>query len=162
MNAARPLALLAVCAALAVTACAKHSAVGYHHKKDAGHSVDRGINEMNALVEKTIQDPEKAKRVRAIVSDLVNEAKQVLQQNREFHRKLYELNANYEAAPEDFTKILDEMNNNRMRAATRILGMRFKLKELLTAQEWKALTDGMNASRGRYGYGKEAPAGSGT
>ena len=164
MNAAKLLVLLAVCAALAVTACAKHSGRGYPHGRDMGYSVDQGIKEMNALVEKTVQDPEKAKRVQAIVSDIVIEAKQVYQQNREFHRKLYELNASYEASPEDFTKILDEMNNNRMRAATRILAMRFKMKELLTAQEWKALTDGMNASRGRYGYGKEVPqrSGSGT
>ncbi|MFM7842177.1 MAG: hypothetical protein ACKO9T_09925, partial [Nitrospira sp.] len=80
---------------------------------------------------------------------------------REQHQKLYELNANYNAAPEEFTKILDELNNGRMRTGAKILAIRFKIKEMLTADEWKALTDNLNAARGRYthGHGHEAMQG---
>jgi hypothetical protein len=85
--------------------------------------------------------------------------KQSYRQNREFHRKLYELNANYEATPEEFTKILDELNNSRMRSASKILGLRYRMKELLTAQEWKALSEGMMAARGRYRHGQPATDG---
>jgi hypothetical protein len=63
------------------------------------------------------------------------------------------LNAKYDAAPEEFTKILDEQNNSRMQSAAKILGLRFKLKGLLTAQEWNALSQDMMAYGDRY-YGK--------
>ena len=60
------------------------------------------------------------------------------------------LNADYEAKPEQFTKILDEMNNARMASATKILGLRFKMKALLNAQEWNELTGAMDRTRKRY------------
>jgi hypothetical protein len=43
-----------------------------------------------------------------------------------------------------------------MRSASKILGLRFKMKEILTAQEWKALSDVMAAYRGRYRHGGES------
>jgi len=53
-------------------------------------------------------------------------------------------------------KALDEQNNERMASATRILGLRFKLKTILTAQEWKDLTDAMDKTRSRYMPKKES------
>lgn len=145
MNTMKVLAVLVLISALAAAGCGRHYGRG-----DADAMGDRALKEMSALIDKTVQDPEKAKRAQAIVVEIVEEVKQSYRQNRQSHRRLYDLNANYEAAPEDFTKILDDMNNARMRSATKILGLRFKLKELLTAQEWKALTDEMNHTRNRY------------
>lgn len=125
MKTAKLFVLVSVLAIMTMAGCAMgRYGRGYDGRGDADASVDRGVKEMTALVDKTVQDPEKAKRVRAIVEEIVAEVKQSYQQNRGFHRKLYELNVSYEATPEEFTKILDELNNNRMRSATRILGMR--------------------------------------
>lgn len=157
MKREKRLAIATLVTALTAAGCAMgHHGAGSYGRGDMGSSVERGVKEMNALVDKTVQDPEKAKRVRAIVEEIVGEVKQSYQQNREFHRKLYELNANYEAKPEEFTKVLDELNNSRMRSASKILGMRYRMKELLTAQEWKALSEGMVAARGRYRHGRPA------
>ncbi|MBM4121076.1 MAG: hypothetical protein FJ249_00565 [Nitrospira sp.] len=147
-------------ATIMVTAgCGSH-----HHGMDypgrgGEYAAEKGAQEMTVLIDKTVQDQEKAKQVQAIVGDIIAEVKHTSRQNRHYHRKLYELNADYEATPEDFTKILDEMNNSRMRSASKILVMRFKMKELLTAQEWKVLSDGMNDLRSRYRHGKDAPEG---
>ena len=48
------------------------------------------------------------------------------------------MNANYEATPEEFTKVLDDAYNQRMQSATKILMLRIKMKELMTVEEWKA------------------------
>ena len=114
------------------------------------HGVERGMAEMSALVDRAVKDPEKAKQVKQIVTEIVQEVEQGYGRNREYHEKLYQLNASYTATPEDFTKVLDEATNARMQMATKILGLRFKMKDLLTADEWKALTDEMNALRSRY------------
>ncbi|MGH7229591.1 MAG: hypothetical protein ACREIH_10320 [Nitrospiraceae bacterium] len=65
-------------------------------------------------------------------------------------KRLYELNANYGATPEEVTKILDDLNNDRVRTATKILGIRFKMKATLTPQECKTLSEGMALSVSRY------------
>ena len=145
---------VAVISALAIAGCGRH-----HGRGDADAMGDRALKEISALIEKTVQDPEKAKRAQAVAAEIVDEVKQSYRQNRQSHRKLYDLNAHYEATPEEFTAILDEMNNNRMRSSTKILGLRFKLKELLTAQEWKALTDEMNSYRNRYRHDTDSDGG---
>lgn len=147
---------------LLVAGCGHHGA--YHHGSGQGggmgerHGADRG-KEVMAAVEKAVPDPDKAKRVQDALKEIMEEASQSYKQNREFHRKLYELNANYTAAPEEFTRILDDLNNNRMRTGAKILATRFKIKEMLTAEEWKAFTDNLNAARARYMHGHEAAEG---
>ena len=68
------------------------------------------------------------------MEEIVADVKQSIQQNQQFHQRRYELNANYEATPEEFRKILDDLTNDRFRTATKILGLRFKMKAMLTAQ----------------------------
>jgi Spy/CpxP family protein refolding chaperone len=93
------------------------------------------------------------------MGEIINEIKSAREQHRHYHRALYELNANYAASPEEFTKILDELNNRRMRSAAKILGLRFKMKALLTAQEWAGLSEDLQAYGSRYdGRERESPA----
>lgn len=155
MKRLRLVVLLLCTAILTISGCARYHGMGPHGSRDTDYPTERGLKEMTALIEKTVQDPEKAKRVQAIVEEIVAEARQSHRQNREYHQKLYELNTSYDAAPEEFTKILDELNTSRMRTASKILALRFKMKDLLTAQEWKAFTDEMNKVRSRYGPRKE-------
>lgn len=148
------LAMSLALATLATVGCATHPGMRYNGGGEPGASaLGRGLQEMTALIEKTVQDPEKAKQAQGIVEEIVAEVKQSSQQNQQVRQQLYKLNANYEATPEEFTKILDDLNNNRMKTATKILGLRFKMKAMLTAQEWKALSEGMAMSRSRYRHG---------
>ena len=110
----------------------------------------KGQQEMADLIEQTVKDPEKSKQVKSIVGEIVTELKAGREQERAYHRQLYTLNASYAATPEEFSRILDEGNNQRMRTATKVLGLRFKMKELMTADEWKALSDRMLSYSGRY------------
>jgi hypothetical protein len=113
----------------------------------------RGQQDMEALVDRTVKDQDKAKQVKAIVGEIVTELKAGREQERTYHRQLYTLNASYTASPEEFTKILDDANNQHMRTGTKVLGLRFKMKELMTADEWKALSDRMIEYSSRYQQG---------
>ncbi len=125
---------------------------GGHHEsqRDGGGAMERGAIQMNELIDQSVKDPNKAARVKALAKEIVDEAKQSHDQRRDAHRKLYELNGNYNAPPEEFTKILDEINNAHMRSATKILGLRFKIKGQLTPEEWRTLTEGMKKYGDRY------------
>jgi hypothetical protein len=124
---------------------------GHHAHQRAGSTApERGSKQMNELIDQSVKDPNKASRVKGLAKEIVDEAKQSHNQRRDSHRKLYELNGNYNAAPEAFMKILDEINNAHMRSATKILGLRFKIKEQVTPEEWRTLTDGMKQYGDRY------------
>ena len=146
-------AIVGLVAALAFVGCSSH----HHHGMMEGGKSDaywqKGQQDMAALIERTVKDPGKAKQVNAIVGEIVNELKTGRERARAYHRQLYTLNASYTASPDEFTKILDEANNQRMRTATTILGLRFKMKELMTADEWKALSDKMLSYSSRYQHG---------
>ena len=129
----------------------------------AGHtSLEKGKQEVAALIDKTIQDPAKAKRVKDLAQEIMNEVTASTEQSRAGHQQLYTVNARYDATPEEFTKILDDINNHRMQHAARILKLRFEMKDTLTEQEWKALTDALNGYRGQYHHGKNAAQGTGS
>lgn len=147
MRTLKTIGLTALLGLMLTTGCMRHH--GYHHG-DMEAATQRGIHEMEELVDKTVKDPAKAERVKGYIKEIVQEAKSSIEQRREFHKKLYDLNANYNAPVEDFTQVLDESHNAAMRSATKILGLRFKIKNELTADEWKELTDGMNKYRNRY------------
>lgn len=150
-------AALSLAGLLALSGCSS-----YHHDRmmEGGKSDgywQRGQQEMETLVDRTVKDQDKAKQVKAIVGEIVTELKAGREQERTYHRQLYTLNASYAASPEEFTKLLDDANNQRMRIATRILGLRFKMKDLMTAEEWRALSERMLEYSSRYQHGSTSP-----
>ena len=111
---------------------------------------------MASLIDRTVKDQGKAEQVKSVVSEIVAELKAIRDQERAGHRRLYELNANYEAPPEELTKVLDDSYNQRMQSATKILALRFKMKELMTVEEWKALSNRLLAYSGRHRHSESA------
>ncbi len=146
-------AALSLAGLLVVGGCSSH----HHHGMADGAKGDaywqKGQQDMAALIDRTVKDPAKAQQVKSIVGEIVTELKAGREQERAYHRQLYTLNASYQATPEEFTKILDEGNNQRMRTSAKILSLRFKMKELMTADEWKALSDQMLSYSSRYQHG---------
>lgn len=146
MNGVRRIGLLSALVIVTLAGC------GGHHgaQRDGSAAMERGTKQMNELIDQSVKDPTKASRVKALAKEIVDEAKQAHDQRRDAHRRLYELNANYNAPPEEFTKMLDEISNAHMRSAAKILGLRFKIKEQVTPEEWRAITEGMKKYGDRY------------
>lgn len=152
-------AVLSLAGLLVLSGCSSYR---HHHGMMEGGKGDaywqKGQQDMEGLIDRIVKDQDKAKQVKGIVGEIVTELKAAREQERAYHRQLYALNASYEATPEEFTKILDEASNQRMRRSTKILGLRFKMKELMTADEWKALSDKMLSYSSRYRHGEgDAP-----
>jgi hypothetical protein len=142
--------VLGFVALLALAGCSSH----HHYGMGGGGKGDaywqKGQQDMAALIDRTVKDQENAGQVKSIVGEIVTELKASREQERAGLRRLYELNANYAATPEEFNKVLDDANSRRMQSAAKILSLRFKMKDLMTAEEWKALSDQMLAYSGRY------------
>ena len=149
--------VLGFVAVLALAGCSSphHHGMAGEGKGDAYWQ--KGQQDMAALIDRTVKDQEKVGQVKTIVGEIVTELKASREQDRAGHRRLYELNANYSATPEEFTKVLDDANNRRMQSATKILSLRFRMKDLMTAEEWKALSDQMLAYSSRYKHSESSP-----
>ena len=149
--------VLGLVAVLALAGCSSHHHLGMASEGKGDAYSQKGQQDMASLIDRTVKDQGKAEQVKLIVNDIVAELKASREQERAGHRRMYEMNANYAATPEEFTKILDEVNNLRMQSATKVLALRFKMKELMTVDEWKALSDQMLAYSGRYRHSESAP-----
>lgn len=147
----RSLCLLVGVLITGLTGCSHHH--GSYAQAKGDYYWGKASQDVSGLVEKHVKNPETVKQVNVVMGEMITEIKSAREQHRQFHRALYELNANYSAAPEEFTKILDELHNSRMRSSAKILGLRFKMKALLTAEEWTALSEELNRYGSRY-YGK--------
>jgi hypothetical protein len=134
-----------------------------HHAGMAGGGTsdaywEKGQQDMASLIDRTVKDQGKGQQVKSIVNDIVAELKTRREQERALHRRLYELNANYEATPEEFARTLDEADDLRVQSVTKILSLRFKMRDLMTVEEWKALSDQMLAYSNRYKHSGEGEA----
>ena len=145
---------------LSLVGCSSHRHHGMAGEGKGDAYWQKGQQDMAALIDRTVKDQGKAGQVKSIVGEIVTELKAGREQGRAGHRRLYELNANYSATPEEFTKALDDANNRRMQSASKILSLRFQMKDLMTPEEWKTLSDQMLAYSSRYKHsGSEAKTG---
>ncbi len=151
--------VLGLVAVFALAGCSSHHHHGMVGEEKGDAYWQKGQQDMALLIDRTVKDQGKAEQVKSVVNDIVAELKASREQARAGHRRMYELNANYAATPEEFTKILDEANNQRMQSAAKILSLRFKMKDLMTVEEWKALSDQMLAYSSRYQHGGASPKG---
>ena len=98
---------------LALAGCSSHRHHGMAGEGKGDAYWQKGQQDMAALIDRTVKDQEKAGQVKSIVGEIVTELKAGREQERAGHRRLYELNANYSATPEEFTNALDDANNRR-------------------------------------------------
>ncbi|MDH4186959.1 MAG: membrane lipoprotein lipid attachment site-containing protein [Nitrospira sp.] len=151
--------VLGLVAVVALAGCSHHHHHGMASEGKGDAYWQKGQQDMAALIDRTVKDQAKAQQVKTVVNEIVAELKAGREQARAGHRRMYELNANYAATPEEFTKALDDANNQRMQSAAKILSLRFKMKDLMTAEEWKALSDKMLSYSSRYRHGESASKG---
>ena len=146
--------LVGALAIVTLVGCSSHH---HHHGMMSGGKSDaywqKGQQDMEGLINRTVQDPEKAKQVNMLAGEIIKELKESRERERAYHRQLYTLNASYEAEASEFSKIINEANIQRMQSSASVLSLRFKMKNLMTADEWKALSDKMISYSGRYSHG---------
>ena len=146
--------LVGALAIVTLVGCSSHH---HHHGMMGGGNSDaywqKGQQDMEGLINRTVQDPEKAKQVNMLAGEIIKELKESRERERAYHRQLYTLNASYDAEASEFSKIINEANIQRMQSSASVLSLRFKMKNLMTADEWKALSDKMISYSGRYSHG---------
>jgi len=142
-----------LCALMGILVLAGCSSYHHHGTMSGGKNEaywQKGQQDMEGLINRTVKDSDKAKQINVLVREIIKELKVSREQERAYHRDLYTLNTSYTASPEEFSKILNEANIQRMQRSAKVLSLRFKMKDLMTADEWKALSEQMLSYSRRY------------
>jgi len=150
--------LLGIVAVAVLAGCSSH----YHHHGTMGGSHgdaywEKGRQDMEGLINRVVTDPERGKQVNVLVGQIIDELKAGREKEQAYHRDLYTLNTSYTATPDEFSKIVNQANIQRSQSSANVLSLRFKIKALMTADEWKAMTDRMLAYSARYQHGEGGP-----
>jgi alpha-glucuronidase len=95
-----------LCALMGILMLAGCSSYRHHHGMMSDGKSEaywqKGQQDMEGLINRTVKDSDKAKQVNVLVGEIINELKTSHEQERAYHRDLYTLNASYTATPDEF------------------------------------------------------------
>ncbi len=94
---------------------------------------------LKPLAEQAILDKDLRKQVLAVAKEMDKERKDLAKHLKETSKELNEKNKNYDTTPEDFSMRYAKSDQAREKAQNNVIELRFKMKELLTAEQWEAL-----------------------
>ena len=118
---------------LLVTGCS------HKPKPSALESAEGAFDELRAAVRSEIKDPEKAAQGTALVDQLERLVTEANNDRKAHDDKIRSLNANYDAAEDDFHAVFNEFNLRQKDRQDRVLEINQRAKALTTEAEWKAL-----------------------
>lgn len=131
--------LIGITAALLSTGCGRYRGRADRINVPTQERVERGTQEAVRIIQKKVDDPRRAERLAQLFERLDKQFQEVLRERHTFHQRLAELNADYDASPEAFHALLDDMHTIFEESGTEIVKTRFAIKEVLTAEEWHEL-----------------------
>ena len=99
------------------------------------------IEDMRARVEGNIEDQNKKTLMLALVDQTEKDVQEVDRLIWKLYADFSELSENYHSTPDEFRTVITEFEANRNEVRVRIIGSRFKMRDLSTSEEWKKLTD---------------------
>jgi hypothetical protein len=63
-------------------------------------------------------------------------------------KEINEMNVNYDSSSEDFRLFFEKEDKARAKAQERVIDLRFKMKKLLTAEQWEAIFGTTSGTKG--------------
>ena len=99
------------------------------------------VEDMQGRVAENIEDPDKKTAMLALIDQIEKDLLEVDRVVRKLYADLSTLNDNYNASPDEYRKVISEFEADHKEVRDRIIDSRFKMRDLLTPEEWKKLTD---------------------
>ena len=131
-------AVLALCALLGLTSGC--STFGKKEKAEFEPG-SKWLEDMRARVIENIEDQNKKTLMLALVDQTEKDVQEVDRLIWKLYADFSDLSENYNSTPDEFRTVITEFEANRNEVRDRIIGGRFKMRDLSTSEEWKKLTD---------------------
>ncbi len=102
---------------------------------------DETTGQWNAAVEKTIVQPQRAAKLKALGQQLIDVSNSIQQDIGAFNEKAMMLNEKYDASNEELQQLVVEFSEKRNPKFAEYRDIIFAMRSEVSADEWKALTD---------------------
>lgn len=103
------------------------------------------LSALLGAIDRTVQDPQRAERVKAVVRELADELRVAQRELRARYRTLREMAFSYDTGRESLNRAIDELDRLLSASARRLIELRMQLKDLLTPEEWRSLGERIRA-----------------
>ena len=95
--------------------------------------------QMKIDVEKHVQDPTRAAQVVEILHEIEEELERYASDLSDITSRAEELNGTFETSPDQYAEEFQKVRSAMVRARTRLLDLRFEMKDHMTREEWEAV-----------------------
>ena len=102
-------------------------------------AADEAGQDWNATVDETINEPQRAAKLKQFGQQLIDVSSSIQQDIADFNQKAMALNENYDATHEEFQQLIDELSEKRTSKYTEYRDIIFAMRSEVSADEWKAL-----------------------
>ncbi|MHC5210276.1 MAG: hypothetical protein ACYTG2_06130 [Planctomycetota bacterium] len=109
-----------------------------------------GTAQLMELTDRVVPDAARAEQARTVIATYLEDELAYSQRLSGHRRALLALNADHDAAREDFVAVLDALNADRRRFLDRTVDALQALKAHLEPSEWKTVFDGMTAMDAKW------------
>lgn len=99
------------------------------------------LKDKRARIERVITDPYKKAELMAAVDQTEGDVQELDRAVQRMYADLASLDRDYNSSPDDFRKAFAEFNAKRQKLRASFIDTRFKMKNLVTPDEWKKLTE---------------------
>ena len=100
---------------------------------------DETVAQWNAVVEKTIAEPQRAAKLKELGQQLIDVSKSIQQDVEALNQKGMVLNENYDTTKAEFQQAVGEFVEKRNPKFVRYRDIIFAMRSEVSADEWKAL-----------------------
>ena len=99
------------------------------------------LKDKRARIERVITDPYKKTELMTRVDQTERDVQELDLAVQKMYADFAALDRDYSSSPEDFRKAFAELNAKRRKLRSSFIDTRFKMKNLVTPDEWKKLTE---------------------
>ena len=99
------------------------------------------LQHMRDGIKEHVSDADRASQLLALVDQFENDLEALDQTVQQYYRKIYTVDADYNATATDFRTVFDAFKRERLVFRKRFLDQRFKMAALTTPEEWEQLAD---------------------
>ena len=134
------LAVLMLCSAIGLTVLT--SGCGKLRKKEKAEfeAGKEWLEDVRTRIEKTISDPDKNRRMLALVDRAEKDLRELDRAVLDFYRELAGVDSDYNSTRQDLQRVFDGWNVKLREFRDRFMETNFKMREMVTPEEWRKLT----------------------
>jgi hypothetical protein len=99
------------------------------------------LKDKRARIERVMTDRYKKTELMALVDQTERDVQELDLAVQTMYGDLASLDRDYNSSPDDFRKAFSKLNAKRQKLRTSFIDARFKMKNLVTPDEWKKLTE---------------------